>query len=165
MIYIYIYKAPNIAVAFEGRAPRVAPLRHALPHRKKPSLFVYMYIFFKKKEKEKERKKKEHISIYLSLSLYIYIYVIHMCMYICIYIYIHTYRILVRRLAIAEAGLSHLSGPSPIPLSWKMRCPLLPRNRFFSDTGIIWVTTASFQKLNLENWAQPLGDLNFQRGF
>ena len=42
--------------------------------------------------------------------------------------------------------------------------PIVTPAGALTPTGSAGLGTASFQKLKLEKWAQPLGDLNFTKG-
>ena len=90
--------------------------------------------------------------MYVCMYIYIYIYIyvrtyvrtyIHTYIYLPTYIYIYIY----------------------IYIKCSQKHRQLARNFDPKDHSLKGGSTASFQQVNLEKWAQPLGDLNFQRSF
>ena len=98
--------------------------------------------------------------IYISLSLYIYIY-IRTCRCLSIrimHMYIQTDRRRWPRRSIVGWAAEALLGAFGLR---RRRTATLPGK--FCPAG--FHRTAGFQKFNPERWAQPLGNLNFQRAF
>ena len=78
-------------------------------------------------------------------------------------------RILVQTLAVSRLAATAASTANRLPPEPECWCTgelSGTRSRHSKDACTSQcVTTASFQKFNPETWAQPLGDLNFQRAF